>query len=68
MKEITLKIPDQKFDFFLNLVKELGLEISEKTEIPEEQKEIVRERIESENQHEMISWEKARQKFEFKDK
>lgn len=66
MKEITLKIPDQKFDFFMNLVKELGLEISEKIEIPEEHKEIVRERIQSENPKEMISWEKARQQFEFK--
>jgi len=34
MKEVTLKIPDQKFDFFMNLVKELGFEVSEKVEIP----------------------------------
>jgi hypothetical protein len=45
MKEVTLKIPDQKFDFFMNLVKELGFEVSEKVEIPEEHKKVVRERV-----------------------
>jgi len=65
MKEVTLKIPDQKFDFFVSLMKELGFEISEKMEIPEEHKNIVRERIQSENSDEMISWENARKQFEF---
>lgn len=66
MKEITLKVPDQKFDFFMSLMKELGFEISETKEIPEEHKRIVRERIQSENPEEMVSWENARKKFEFK--
>jgi molybdopterin-biosynthesis enzyme MoeA-like protein len=65
MKEVTLKIPDQKFDFFVSLMKELGFEISEKMEIPDEHKHIVRERIKSENPDEMISWENARKQFEF---
>lgn len=65
MKEITLRIPDQKYDFFLNLVNELGLEITEEIEITEEQKQIVRERIQSENPDEMVPWEQARKQFVF---
>lgn len=65
MKEITLQVPDQKYDLFLNLVKDLGIEISEKTEIPEEHIKIVRERIQSENTDEMVSWEQARKQFVF---
>ena len=45
MKEITLKVPDQKIEFFLELVKELGIEISQEYTIPEAHKNIVRERM-----------------------
>ena len=30
MKEITLKIPDTKFSFFMELVKQLGIEVDNK--------------------------------------
>lgn len=66
MKKVTLNVPDQKFEFFMNLMNELGFEISEKIEIPEEHKRIVRERIQSENPDEMVSWENAREKLEYK--
>lgn len=49
----------------MNLVKELGLEISETTEIPEEHKQIVKDRIHSEKPEEMVSWEQARKQFVF---
>lgn len=65
MKEITLRVPDQKYDLFMNLVNELGIEISEKTEIPEEHKQIVGERIQSENPDEMVAWKQARKRFIF---
>ena len=65
MKGITLRIPDQKYDRFLELVEELGIEITESTEIPEEHKKIVRERIQTENSDELIPWEKARKQFTF---
>lgn len=68
MKEVTLKIPDQKFDFFMELIKQLGIEISEEPEIPEEHKAIVRERIRSSKAEDMIPWEEAREQFVFKDK
>lgn len=52
MKEVTLRIPDNKFKFFMELIKQLGFEIQtekdareEDYEIPEEHKAIVRERM-----------------------
>jgi len=60
MKEITLKIPDEKVPFFLQLVNELGLELSEETPIPEEHKAIVRERMKSSEEKDFITWEEAR--------
>lgn len=50
----------------MKLVKELGIEVSETIEVPEEHKEIVRERIKSEKSKDMVSWEKARKELVFK--
>lgn len=66
MKEVTLKIPDKKFGFFMKLVKELGFEVYEERDIPEEHKAIVRERIKNTKTEEMVSWEDARKQFSFK--
>ncbi|MBO6523657.1 MAG: hypothetical protein JJ971_07535 [Balneolaceae bacterium] len=67
MKEIILKVPDQKVDFVLQLIKQLGLEAStELHEIPEEHKAIVRERIQTVKQENMIPREEARKQFKFK--
>jgi len=67
MKEITLKIPDKKLSFFIELIKQLGFEIAEKAEIPEEHKAIVRERIRTSKPEDLIPWEEARKQFTFKD-
>ena len=47
MKEIVLKVPEQKLNFFMELVKLLGFEVVRETEseIPQEHKELVRTRI-----------------------
>ena len=67
MKEVTLKIPDQKFDFFMNLVKELGFEESEKVEIPEEHKKVVRERVKKseDNPQRLVEWDEVKDNFKF---
>jgi hypothetical protein len=67
MKEVTLKIPDQKFDFFMNLVKELGFEVSEKVEIPEEHKKVVRERVKKseDKPQRLVEWDKVKDNFKF---
>ncbi len=67
MKEVTIKIPDKKLKFFLALVKELGLETTEETTIPEEHKKIVRDRVKKSEQDpdRLLDWEKAKDSFKF---
>ncbi|NCS87974.1 MAG: hypothetical protein AUK34_05115 [Ignavibacteria bacterium CG2_30_36_16] len=67
MKEITVKIPDKKVDFFMELIDQLGITISREVEIPEEQKIIVRDRIKKTNKNpeRLIDWSKVHNKFKF---
>lgn len=66
MKEVTLKILDKKYDFFMELVKQLGIEVTENIDIPEEHKTIVKERINTSRTEEMIPWKEVRKQFTFK--
>lgn len=68
MKEITLKIPESKLGFFLELVSQLGFEVAQEVDIPEEHKAIVRERIKTANPEEAVSWKEARTQFTYKGK
>lgn len=66
MKEITIKIPNDKLDLFFELAEKLGLNISDEyTEISEEHKAIVRERIKEESSDKMVDWEDARKRFTY---
>jgi len=65
MKEITLKIPDQKLEFAIELFHQLGLEIVAEPHIPEEHKAIARERIASMSEGELIPWEEARKQLTY---
>jgi len=67
MIEVTLKVPDAKLGFFLELVKELGFEVSNDLHIPEQHISIVKERIKSAKPEDAILWEEARKQFTFKD-
>jgi hypothetical protein len=66
MREITLKIPEEKFEFYMELFEQLGLETGFEYEIPEQHKEIVRERIKNSRPEDLIPWEEARKKLKFK--
>lgn len=67
MAEITLKIPDTKLKFFMELVKQLGFEVSVRDlHIPEEHKELVRDRIKTAKKEDYIPWEEARKQLKFK--
>lgn len=68
MKEVTLKIPDKKLNFFLELVTQLGFEVNHAEEIHEEHKSIVIERIKTAKPEDMIAWKDARKQFTFKNK
>jgi len=66
MKEIILKVPDQKVEFVMELVKQLGLEVeTEDVEIPEDHKTIVRERISksNENPDRLLDWNDVESEF-----
>lgn len=67
MKEVTLKIPEKKLGFFMELIKHLGFEVCEEVEISEEHKTIVRERIKTAKPEDMVSWKEARKQLTFKD-
>ena len=45
MKEVTLFIQDERVHFILELLSQLGVEVSQKYDIPEEHMNLVRDRI-----------------------
>ncbi|MCB9447327.1 MAG: addiction module protein [Flavobacteriales bacterium] len=65
MKEVTVKIPDKRFGFFVELIKQLGLEVTEQPDIPEEHKAIVRERMKksAQNPDRLLDWDKVKDDF-----
>lgn len=67
MKEITLRIPEENLDFFMELIKKLGIEVTDEVEISEEHKAIVRERVRTARSEDMVPWEEARKRLKFKD-
>lgn len=67
MKEVTLRIPEKKFNFFMELMEQLGFEITSPAEIPEEDKTVVRERIRKTEAHpeRLLDWERVKDGFNF---
>jgi hypothetical protein len=67
MREVTLKIPEEKFEFYMELFEQLGLEAEMEYDIPEEHKEIVRERIKrsNENPELLLDWDTIKDNFDF---
>ena len=65
MKQITVKIPDNKFNFFMELLKQLGITAQKEEEIPEIHKNIVRERIKKDDQYpeNIQGWEEIQDNF-----
>ncbi|MCV9387752.1 addiction module protein [Reichenbachiella ulvae] len=67
MKKVILNIPDNKYQFFMELVHNLGFDLEPDAEmdIPEEHKAIVRERIElsKSNPDRLLDWEEVEDKF-----
>ncbi|MEL6606709.1 MAG: hypothetical protein AAFP88_00445 [Bacteroidota bacterium] len=65
MKEVTLRVPDQRLEFFMELNRQLGFETVQEATIPAEHQMIVRERIKSANPEQMSTWQEARKQFTF---
>ncbi len=66
MKQVTITLPGEQLDFFVQLVHKLGFDVEEETEIPEIQKNIVMERIRESKPEELLQWKTARKKLVFK--
>ena len=67
MKEITLRVPDHKVEFVMQLIEQLGLDVSDQPDIPEEHKEIVRKRILKSNKDpdRLLDWDQVKDNFKF---
>lgn len=65
MKEITLKIPEDRLSFFMELVEQLGFEVAQELEISETHKAFVRDRIKKSDQNpsNLLDWEEVQDKF-----
>ncbi len=64
MKEVTVRIPDEKYSFFIELIESLGLE-NVMNDVPEFQKTEVRERIKKSKPENLLSWNEARKSLKF---
>ena len=68
MKEVTLKIPDNKLAFFMELTKQLGFEVFVgDVEITDAHKELVRSRVRkaNENPERLLAWDEVQDGFKF---
>ena len=64
MKEIIIKVPDSKFEFVMELIKNLGIKFSLKKEdkefeVPQWQQDLVKQRIETATTNDYIPLEDA---------
>ena len=66
MKEVTLKIPENRLTFFMELVEQLVFEVAGELEISEEHKAIVRDRIKKsgQNPERLLDWEQVQDNFQ----
>lgn len=67
MQEVTLKIPEKKYGFFMELIKQLGFEVQDKIAIPKEHKKIVLDRMKKSKQNpdRLLDWENVKDDFKF---
>jgi hypothetical protein len=65
MKEVVIKVPEPKFEFFMELMDQLGLEVTQRYEVPEEHISIVSERIEqsSKDPSRLKNWDDVKDTF-----
>jgi hypothetical protein len=65
MKQVILNIPDNKYQFFMELVQSLTFVNIDEMDVPEEHKAIVAERILklNENPGRLLDWEQEKDNF-----
>ncbi len=45
MRDVILKVPEERYDFVMELIENLGLEVESEIDIPEWQKNVLNERV-----------------------
>jgi hypothetical protein len=63
MKQVTLNIPDNKYQDFMELITRFGIKESHEPAIPEAHKTLVRDRIKNTKPEEYLSWEDVREQL-----
>lgn len=67
MKQVTLHTPDNKYQFFIEFVENLGFDKAEEIHVPEEHKTIVRERTlkSKASPDRLLEWDHIKNDFRF---
>jgi len=65
MRQLTLSIPDKEYDFFMQLLKKFdSIKIKEEDfEIPEEHKQLVRERRKNSKESDLVKWNDIKKSY-----
>jgi hypothetical protein len=63
MKQITLSVPEEKYEFFVELLQNLDFVSIENFDIPEAHKNLVRERIKTSSKEKLIKWDDVKDSF-----
>lgn len=66
MRQVTLSVPEDKYEFFMELMKSIDFVSVENIPIPESHKEIVRERIKNSSRGDFKSWKEVRDSLDRK--
>lgn len=65
MKEVTLRVQEDKYEFFLALLAELDfIEVNESIEVPEFHKSIVMERLATYKKETQYKWDDVKDQFD----
>ena len=67
MKQVILNIPDNNFEFFMELMKKLNFITSdqEETQVPEDVKKMVMERKRTFKREDALTWEEVQKKLKY---
>lgn len=63
MKQITISLPEEKYDFFVELLNSMDFVSVDDYSIPEEHKNIVRERKQTATKSSLKNWDEVKHQF-----
>jgi hypothetical protein len=66
MKQIALSVPEEKFEFFVELLHNLDFVSIDDFEISEAHKNLVRERIKTSSPESLKNWDEVKHQFKIK--